>query len=166
MIDNPPGSLRDRTLWAVVLEELPVLTQAQLINGLAVGFGMTALLARRILRNERMSLIADALVAAHNALARSLPLFPPELLPADEDLAPLPDIFSLSSDSWEEYLARLAPADAEACQQTVDEVIGGVSRAAWAIRENQAAGHVVAPILEARASLARLHAQLSTESAG
>ncbi|HEV2122642.1 MAG TPA: hypothetical protein VGW38_07695, partial [Chloroflexota bacterium] len=77
LMDDSPRRPPACTPWAAVLEELPLLTRAQLVNGLAVSLGTTALMARRILRNERVGLVAAAVVAAYNALSRSLPLLPP-----------------------------------------------------------------------------------------
>lgn len=147
--------------WPVILEELPPLTRAHLINGLGVAFGTTGLVARRTLRNDRVYAIAWSVTAAHNALARSLPLLPPGLLTGSDSFPILQREFPLAEIDWGDYLVLYAAADREILRSDVQDAVAGVSRAARAIKQGGEAREVVAALLQASAALARLHARLA-----
>src|SRR5205807_1175504 len=65
--------------WTEALEAMPIDTRAQLINGLSIGFGWTALAARRVSRDASATAVASAVAAAHDVLGRSLRLLPTSL---------------------------------------------------------------------------------------
>jgi hypothetical protein len=142
--------------WSELLDMLPPATAAALVNGLTVGYGMTALAGQHAARADTVAAVERTVAAAHDALGRTLQLLPAALRPAPAGRR-VPDEPTLPPQTWTAYLLEL-PGDAgQVVHGRLRAAVGLAQRSGEAVLADGDAAGIIAEVEAAQAALAAAH---------